>query len=110
MAEKIQSVSELIARYPAHFQPQAAEGVDSVTQLALSGEGGGDYYFVVKDQTLRIEEGVHEAPDATVKATAADWLAINNGEAHPMPLMMSGKLKVEGSLPAAMKLQTLFER
>lgn len=110
MADKIQSVPELIERYPDHFQPQEAEGVDGVIQLRLSGEGGGHYYLQVKDQALTIEEGEHPDPDTTIKTSAETWLAINNGDANPMAMMMQGKAKVEGSLPMAMKMQSLFKR
>lgn len=110
MARTFESIPELMEAYPKYFKPHAAEGTSGVVQLHLSGAGGGDYYMVIENQELTIEEGTHDAPDTTVEASAETWLKINNGEVHPMQMMMQGKTKVRGSLPLVMKLQTLFER
>lgn len=104
-----ETIDELLHAYPERFNPQKAQGVDSVVQMNLTGEGGGQYYAEVQDQTLNIEEGTHEAPDATLTTSAENWLKINNGEANPMQLMMQGDLSVDGSIPAATKFQGLFD-
>lgn len=102
------TVDELVKSYPDHFNPEKAQGMDAAVQLNLTGEGGGQYYAVVQDQTLNVEEGTHDAPDTTLTTSAENWLKVNNGEANPMQLMMQGDLKVEGSIPTATKFQGLF--
>lgn len=102
------SIDEVIASYPERFQPSAAEGVDGIVQLNLTGEGGGHYYMVIQDQTLDIEEGEHPDPTVGVTTSAEDWLKINNGQTNAMALLMQGKLKISGSLPMATKFQSLF--
>jgi putative sterol carrier protein len=104
-----QTIDELLQSYPRRFNPEKAEGMDSVVQMNLTGEGGGQYYAEVRDQELSVEEGTHEAPDATLTTSAENWLEINNGEANPMQLMMQGDLSVDGSIPAATRFQGLFE-
>lgn len=104
------STSEVIKSYEERFIPEEAAGVDGVVQLNLTGEGGGSYVLVIKDQTLTIEEGKHDEPTVTVTASADDWLKVNNQETNPMALMMAGKLKLSGSLPLATKFQGMFRR
>ena len=106
---RYETVDALLNAYPERFNPEKAEGVDGVVQLNLTGEGGGPYYAAVEDQTLTIEEGTHDAPDTALTTSADDGVAINNGEANPMQIMMQGDLSVDGSIPLATKFQGLFE-
>ncbi len=107
---KFESIPEVIQSYQERFQPDQASGVDGIVQLNLTGEGGGPYYMIIKDQQLEVVEGEHDDPTVTVTTSAEDWLKINNGESNPMALMMQGKLKVKGSLPMATKFQGMFVR
>lgn len=102
------SISEILASYPDRFRPEEADGIDGVVQLHFTGDGGGDYFMVIRDQTLEIYEG--QADEATVAVTVAarDWIRLNNRETNGMTLLMMGKLKVTGSLPMATRFQGLF--
>ncbi len=104
----IETIQDLFEAYKKNFAPDRAEGVDAVFQLHLTGEGGGDYILTVKDQKLTIEEGVAENPTTTLKTSAQNWIDISLGKANPMMMMMTGKLKVSGSIPMATKFQSLF--
>ncbi|GAB5520392.1 MAG: hypothetical protein RhofKO_26430 [Rhodothermales bacterium] len=103
-----QTIPEMFAAYQKTFDPAETVGVDAVIQMHLDGEGGGDYHFVIKDQTMNIVEGTHDDPDVTVKTTVENWLKVNNGELNPMMAMMTGKVKVSGDLILATRLQTLL--
>ena len=46
--------------------------------------------------------------DCTVQLTMDDFQALVNGELNPMSAFMSGKLKIDGDMGVAMKLQNLF--
>jgi len=104
-----ETIPELIDLYPEYFQPSEAEGVEGIVQLDLDGDGGGQYYLVIEDQTLDIHEGVHDDPTVTIRTTAERWLKINRGEASPMTMMMMGQLTVDGSVPMATKFQSMFD-
>jgi len=104
----IESISDLFAAYKKNFMPERADGVDAVFQLHLSGDDGGDYYLTVTDQTLTITPGTHLEPTTSLKASARDWIELSLGKANPMMLMMTGKLKVSGSLPMATRFQSMF--
>lgn len=103
-----QTIPEVIASYPDRFQPREAAGVDGVLQLDLTGEGGGAYYLVVRDQRLETKQGTHHAPTLTVKTSAEDWLRVNNGETTPLALVVQKRLELRGDLPMAAKFQSMF--
>jgi len=46
--------------------------------------------------------------DCTVQLTMEDFQALVNGNLNPMSAFMSGKLKIDGDMGVAMKLQNLF--
>lgn len=102
------TIEEVVTSYEERFLPAKSTGIDGVIQLELSGEGGGTYQLIITDQTLRVEPGAHPSPTVTVATTADDWLRVNNGETNPMGLLMKGRLKIRGSLPVAMKFQSMF--
>jgi putative sterol carrier protein len=51
---------------------------------------------------------VAPAPKCTVAATDADFLAIVNGKMNAQMAFMSGKLKIQGDMGLAMKLQQIL--
>ncbi|MCW5907774.1 MAG: SCP2 sterol-binding domain-containing protein [Chitinophagales bacterium] len=47
--------------------------------------------------------------DCTVGVSEEDLLAIMTGSLNPMMAFMSGKIKVQGDMSVAMKMQSLFK-
>lgn len=70
-------------------------------------EGAGTWKVDVADGKVSVTEGAADA-DVTIRASAETFSAIASGEQNPTAAYMSGKLKVEGDMAAALKLQKLF--
>jgi putative sterol carrier protein len=70
-------------------------------------EGAGTWKVDVTDGEVTVTEGGGDA-DATIRASEETFEAIANGEQNPTTAYMTGKLKVEGDMGAALKLQKLF--
>jgi putative sterol carrier protein len=102
------SIDEVIASYPDRFNPSKAQGVDDKVQMNLTGEGGGQYVLHVHDGQVDISEGEAEDPTLTLSAPADVWLSVENGQTNPMMAMMSGKVKLKGSVPFATKFMGMF--
>jgi NAD(P)-dependent dehydrogenase (short-subunit alcohol dehydrogenase family)/putative sterol carrier protein len=90
------------------FKTDAAAGVDVVFQFNISGKGGGDWYCAIKDGACKIESGVHQKPQCTLKIADADFLAMMGGSLPPMQAFTSGKLKIEGDVMKSQLLEKLF--
>lgn len=103
------SLDEVLASYPGRFRSDKAEDVTATVQLNFTGENARQVVLHVHDGSLEIEDGATtEGPTLQLTADADDWLAIENGALNPMMAMMSGKLKLKGSIPFATKFMTLF--
>ena len=70
-------------------------------------EGAGTWKVDVVDGNVSVSEGAGDA-DVTIRASEETFRAIAGGEQNPTTAYMTGKLKVEGDMGAALKLQKLF--
>jgi len=90
------------------FDPQKLAGLDATFLFELSGEKGGQWTVSVADNQIDITERATADPTTTFKMAADDFLAMANGELNPVAAFMQGKIKIEGDMSIAMRLQTLF--
>jgi len=105
VSERIRDVFD---RMPEIFNPGAAKGMDAVFQLDITGDGGGNWTAVIKDETCRIQEGSHENPSVRLTMSVETWLAMASREINGMQAFMSGQLKVSGDIMLAQRLEQLF--
>jgi putative sterol carrier protein len=76
----------------------------------LTGEGGGTWTLTVSNGQLAIKESKANAPDLTLTMAAADYVALSRGEANPMSLFQTGKIRLQGNMTLALKFQEMFAR
>ncbi|MBI1277045.1 MAG: sterol carrier protein [Anaerolineaceae bacterium] len=101
-------IAEIFPIMASRFIPSKAEGVNATIQFNLSGDNGGLFWLTIADGTCVAGEGQAENPKMTLKASADDWHAVSTGKMGAMQAFMSGKIKIEGDMGMAMKLQTMF--
>jgi putative sterol carrier protein len=70
-------------------------------------DGAGSWLVDVDDGNVKVSEDGGDA-DSTISTSADTFMKIANGELNPTAAYMSGKLKVNGDMGQAMKLQKLF--
>ncbi len=88
--------------------PEKADGIDAVIQFDLSGDNGGMFWVKIANGSAENGEGSVDNPTMTLKAAADDWFAVSTGQMNAMQAFMSGKIKIQGDMSIAMKMQTLF--
>jgi len=86
----------------------ASEKINAVFQFILNGNGGGEWWFDLTKKSPETGEGLHADAACTIKMDAEDFVAMLSKDASPMKLFMSGKLKIDGDISTAMKLQNFF--
>lgn len=89
--------------------PEVSAKINLILQFVVSGEGGGSWWLDLTRTPGKIEEGMNDGAACKITMAAADFVAMVNNEANPINLFMSGKLKLEGDMPAAMKLQSILD-
>jgi putative sterol carrier protein len=70
-------------------------------------EGAGIWKVDVVDGSVKVTEGGTDG-DVTIRVSEDTFKAIASGEQNPTTAYMTGKLKVDGDMSAALKLQKLF--
>jgi putative sterol carrier protein len=91
-----------------NYNAAAAKGLNATFQWELSGDEPGKWALQFVDGACTLIEGGVEKPNVNFKLSSADWLAITSGKLNPMNAFMTGKMKMDGDMGLAMKVQSLF--
>ncbi len=95
---------------PSRFNKDAAKGLNAIYQFDLSGDGGGKWHVIIKDQTCEVKEGAAASPNITISMTAQDYLDMLSGKLNGQMAFMSGKLRIAGDMGLALRMQSLFQQ
>ncbi len=107
MASK-QEIADIFSDMVAQVDSNKVGDIDATIQFDLSGDNGGLYWIKINDGQAESGEGATDSPTMTLKSTADDWFAVYNGELNAMNAFMQGKLKIQGDMGLAMKLQNII--
>lgn len=103
---------EVFTKFKNMFKDTDVSGVKEhlAYQFNIVGEGEGAFYAEVKDGELSIEPYEYYDRDAVFICSAKDLFRIISGELDPVKAFTFGKLKVEGSIEKALKIQELIAK
>ena len=99
------TAQEFFARLPERANPEKTAGMSNTYVFDV--EGVGQWTVAVEDGAVSVTEGVGDA-DCTISASEDTLVKIAQGEANATTAYMTGKLKIQGDMGAALKLQKLF--
>ncbi len=102
------TVAETFETMKTLFNPSAAAGMNKTIQWNISGEDAGQWAFKIAEQTCELIEGGVEKADLTMSMSDKDWIAIAEGKLDPMNAFMMGKVKTQGDVMLAMRIQQIF--
>ena len=103
------TVAKLMSKMPEAFIPEKAAGLDAVIQFNFTGAEQGNWYAEIKNGAVKVEQSVHPNPTMTLTADSDDYVKVFTGELDPMQAFMQGKLKLQGDLNLAMKMNQFFK-
>ena len=102
------NAAEIFASMPQAFRADKAGNLRATFQFNLSGEGGGNWAVTVADGACTVVEGKADKPNVTISMVASDYVKMTAGELQPVAAFMQGKIKLQGDMNLAMRLQELF--
>jgi putative sterol carrier protein len=103
------TAQELIERIGAKISssPQVASNFEAIYKFVLDGADGGTWVVNLKDAPgARAGDG---PSDCTISLSAKDFVELVEGRANGQQLYFQGKLRIEGNLGLALKLQNLAD-
>jgi putative sterol carrier protein len=100
------SAKEFFDELPGHAEPDKIKGIDNSYIFEIEGEGR---WLVRLDAgKVIVTEGWEGDADVIIKTSSKTFERLANGEQNPTTAYMTGKIKIDGDMGAALKLQKLF--
>jgi putative sterol carrier protein len=105
-------LTEIFGRMPGLFRADRAGSTNAVIHWNVGGgaDGGVDTYeLVIADGTCVLSPSPEHAPKLAMTLGQVDFLKVVTGNANPVMMFMTGKLKAKGDLGLAAKIADLFD-
>jgi alkyl sulfatase BDS1-like metallo-beta-lactamase superfamily hydrolase len=103
-------LDSIFSRFPTQFRPDRAGNTNAVIHWVVSGaDAGNKYELVIADGTCTLSPSAAAEPRLTVTTAGVDFLNLVSGNANPMMMAMTGKLKIKGDMSLAANLANLFD-
>jgi hypothetical protein len=105
-------LDEIFGRFPAQFRADRAGSTNAIIHWHITGrpDGGVDTYeVVVADGTCTVSPTAEGDPKLAFTMGGVDFLNLIAGNANPMMMFMTGKLKAKGDLALAANIANLFD-
>ncbi|MHA6251168.1 SCP2 sterol-binding domain-containing protein [Oceanobacillus sp. CAU 1775] len=90
--------------------PEPIHEVQSLYQFEISGEEEGVYQLDIQNGTAKVSEGVKADADCTLKMSLKNFHKFLAGNLNGTVAFMTGKLKLDGDMTKALKLESLLKK
>jgi putative sterol carrier protein len=107
-------LEEIFKRMEEHFDAEGAQGTDAIVDWKIwdRPEGGYDHWrLAISNGACRVERDPGDDPPArvTFKVKPVDFLKLVTGNASGPQMFITGRLKIEGDLMFAARVQGFFK-
>ena len=102
------SFQEFFDQLKANIDPKKTAGMNATFQFVATGDAPGEYYVKIANGETEVCAGKAEKPTIVLTASSVDWAAIMNKQMNGQTAFLTGKLKIQGDVTLAMKLESLF--
>ena len=105
-------LGEIFRRMEKHFRPEKAGSTGAVIHWCVGDrpDGGVDTYeTVIESGVCATNRPPRREPRVTITLGGAEFLSLVSGNANPVLMFMTGKLKLKGDIGLAANLTNLFD-
>jgi putative sterol carrier protein len=88
--------------------PSKAGGLNAVYQFNLTGDDGGTYQIILRENSAKAVAGEEETANCTLEMDSNDFKDMIAGTLNGTAAFMSGKLKISGDMALALQLQNVL--
>ncbi|WP_246017781.1 SCP2 sterol-binding domain-containing protein [Mesobacillus subterraneus] len=89
-------------------KPEPIQGMNVVYQYEITGDDSGTFQLQINDGIARVIEGTEAEPNCTLKLTDKNFKKMIMGKLNGTAAFMTGKLKIQGSMGLALKLEGIL--
>ena len=104
----VENIADFFEKFPSRMTPEKLGGWKASILMDITGEGGGQWTVGVGDGKMSVKPEMVPGTDTTITVAAADFAEIIAGKMNPQMAFMTGKLRVKGGMPNALKLSGLL--
>ena len=97
-----------IRRAVADALTSLVQRINAIYQFNVYGEHGGSWVVDLKNGAGEVWAGESDSPDCVISMQEDDFMALASGQMNPMNGFLQGRIKVQGNIMMATKLQSLF--
>ena len=98
---------EFFSSMEQNINREKTKDMNATYQWVITGDQGGKWYAKFNNGDVKVDEGQAETPNITITVSDKDWVDIVNGKLNGQMAFLQGKLKIQGDMALAMKLQSL---
>ena len=101
-------IADFFGQVEGNVEADKIQGMNAVYQFNISGDDGGEWNVSVADGSLTVGEGTIDSPSITLTIDAQNFADLIAGKLNGQTAFLTGKLKIQGDMTLAMKLQSVF--
>lgn len=110
MADETTTIKAIFeTEIPKNLNAEKAKKINACYQFKITGDEAGDYFIDLTKEKDWSGVGVAGNAKCTITVGSKEWKDILLQKLNPQMAFMSGKLKVQGDMGLAMKLQQLLK-
>nr|XP_039272428.1 hydroxysteroid dehydrogenase-like protein 2 [Styela clava] len=102
-------VSSTMQKVEKMINSNLVKEVGAVYQFVLKGNYGGKWVIDLKNGDGSLKKGSSDEPDVTMELASEDFVKMFTGELNSTQAFMQGKLKINGNMGLAMKLEKVIK-
>lgn len=103
------AIAMLFKKIEKHMTPDVIEKTGAIYQFEVMGDEAGTWHLDLKNAPGKAGKGPSETtPDATLTMDSKDFFNMLSGQLKPANAFLSGKLKINGDMRKAMKMEKLM--
>jgi putative sterol carrier protein len=89
-------------------KPEPILKMKAIYQYDITGDDSGTFQLLISYGTAHVVEGTEAAPDCTLKLSDQNFKKMIMGKLNGTAAFMTGKLKIQGSMGLALKLEGIL--
>lgn len=103
------AIAMIFKKIQNHLTPEIIEKTDAIYQFEVLGDEQGTWHIDLKNAPGKAGKGAPESqPDAVLTMNSKDFFNMLSGQLKPANAFLSGKLKINGDMRKAMKMEKLM--